>query len=212
MTTSHKMSSDRAKRIALLRKENEELDERLEEEGLIRARDEKRSRLQELVRQGEIAQRSHTERMRAIENAPILIPHSVLHPNIPLPSVNQRLKLTQTSKEETKNAEGVVKFKTLKYKATPFTLMKAGNSISEIAYNILAIPRENQDMKNLQIRLIFESDVNTSTHTDLILIQKNGGLNIFHIMRELEKILANKIASTSPGQWVLKTVEVKGTV
>lgn len=120
------------------------------------------------------------------------------------------LRLTENKRDDIKNSAGVAKIRKLQYTSTKLTLTKT--SVSAMARQIMRLAGESGGLRNKQVQVVFESNMNSSNHTDLILLESKGELTRAHIENEMRKILANKISTDSPGQWVITDVNLKGAI
>jgi hypothetical protein len=215
-----------AERIAQLEQEERELDQELRLKELERKVAEKRERLRAYQIDDRSASSHPIPKLHQGER-----PDGRIKPAVPTPMKKRTigdltpeelarkreylgqeapLRLTENKRDDIKNSAGVAKIRKLQYTSTKLTLTKA--NVSVMARQITRLANENGGLRNKQVQVVFESNLNSSNHTDLILLESKGELTRSHIENELRKILANKISTDSPGQWVITDVNLKGAI
>lgn len=215
------MSSSAVKRLALLRQQEAELDAEIELLEIERRIADKRAKLK-VARNQPAASSSSSSSSSSVPARSL--PRSVAQ--LKAASSNRKpltkasfaklweqqsaIKASEIHRDEIKNSKGVVKMRNVQFSTTPFALVDG--QFDTIAKKVLQLLANHKDLKHKQVQVVFESDLDSASRTSLVFSEANGDLTLHKMVQHLSELMAGKIASESPGAWLLSNVEIKGAI
>jgi hypothetical protein len=100
--------------------------------------------------------------------------------------------------------------RSITYDVNDFAL--SDSSIDAIAHELLRVYNANNALKDRQMRIDFRSEGLGDGHTDLTLVQAGKDITLDHVKAKLGKLLGDKMASSSGGEWLVINITLKGVV
>jgi hypothetical protein len=95
-----------------------------------------------------------------------------------------------------------------KYSVNQYSLLP--DQIDKMAKQMMEVVNEHHTLQLKNIRAIFESNIDDSRHIDEIWLGVMNELNYDSVVKKLRSIYERRIASESPGIWLMINIELQG--
>lgn len=118
------------------------------------------------------------------------------------------LKIKESKRKDIKDPNGPDILREIQYTANRYALTP--DHVKEIARQIMDLTNQNRNLSSRAIQLIFEADLNENSHAPIVLQDVKGEFTLQTVLRRLNDLYQNKVASESSGVWLLVSVQMAG--